>query len=105
MLVLVRSVLLTPRSAVYQVISEHFMLLSADNMEMLISFSKRTWHLGKSTITYLNDYDFIVLTDQENVTPYIIYEHTQEKDSVHKRKKGNFKAVFASLMPPPLISH
>ncbi len=36
----------TVNAAIYQEILEHFMLPSADNfMEMLISFSSRTWHL------------------------------------------------------------
>ncbi len=39
----------TVNAAIYQEILEHFMLLLTSFMEMLISFSSRTWHLPTLT--------------------------------------------------------
>ncbi len=55
----------TVNAAIYQEILEHFMLPSADKlMEMLISFSSRTWHLPtlpKVPKSWFNDHGVTVL--------------------------------------------
>ncbi len=88
----------TVNAAIYQEILEHFMLLLTSFMEMLISFSSRTWYLP-TLKRYQKNMALLCLIAIENLWGIVKRKMRDNRPNNADDLKAAIKPTWASLHP------
>ncbi len=88
----------TVNAAIYQEILEHFMLLLTSFMEMLISFSSRTWHLPTLTKVPKN-HGVTVLDCHRESMGYCQEEDERQQTQQCRWPEGRYQSNLGFITP------